>query len=41
MSKENTNASGIVIKVWTFCQTLRNDGMAFDVKAGNLQEAKY
>lgn len=25
MSKENTNASRIVSKVWAFCQTLRDD----------------
>lgn len=29
MSKENTNASGIVSKVWAFCQTLRDDGVGY------------
>lgn len=29
MSKENTNASSIVSKVWAFCQTLRDDGVGY------------
>lgn len=29
MSKENTNASSIVSKVWAFCQTLRDDGVSY------------
>ena len=29
MSKENTNASNIVSKVWAFCQTLRDDGVGY------------
>lgn len=29
MSKENTNASSIVTKVWAFCQTLRDDGVGY------------
>ena len=29
MSKENTNASSIVSKVWAFCQTLRDDGIGY------------
>jgi|GEM_PF-5161742 len=33
MIKENTNASSIVSKVWAFCQTLRDDGVEFDVEA--------
>jgi hypothetical protein len=41
MSKENTNASSIVSKVWAFCQTLGDDGVVFDVKARNLQQAKH
>ena len=29
MSKENTNTSSIVSKVWAFCQTLRDDGVGY------------
>lgn len=29
MTKENTNASSIVSKVWAFCQTLRDDGVGY------------
>jgi type I restriction enzyme M protein len=29
MSKENTNATSIVSKVWAFCQTLRDDGVGY------------
>ena len=29
MSKENTNASSLVSKVWAFCQTLRDDGVGY------------
>jgi len=29
MSKENSNASSIVSKVWAFCQTLRDDGVGY------------
>lgn len=29
MSKESTNASSIVSKVWAFCQTLRDDGVGY------------
>jgi hypothetical protein len=42
MSKEKSaNTSSIVSKVWVFCQTLGDDGVVFDVKARNLQEAKH
>lgn len=42
MSKDNSaNTSSIISKVWAFCQTLGDDGVVFDVKAGNLQEAKH
>jgi type I restriction enzyme M protein len=29
MSKENTNATSVVSKVWAFCQTLRDDGVGY------------
>ena len=29
MTKENTNTSSIVSKVWAFCQTLRDDGVGY------------
>lgn len=29
MSKENPNSSSIVSKVWSFCQTLRDDGVGY------------
>ena len=29
MSNENNNTSGIISKIWSFCNTLRDDGVGY------------